>query len=59
MGERLYTESFIGRLGDELLKKEALTSLVEAKVLVEEVRSRTAICSFCTHCKTWKSKPVV
>jgi putative transposase len=36
--ENAYTESFIGRLGDELLKREAFTSLVEAKVLVEEYR---------------------
>lgn len=34
--ENAYTESFIGRLGDELLKREALESLVEAKVLVDE-----------------------
>ncbi len=36
--ENAYTESFIGRLGDELLKREAFASLVEAKVLVEEYR---------------------
>jgi putative transposase len=36
--ENAYTESFIGRLGDELLKREVFTSLVEAKVLVEEYR---------------------
>ncbi len=28
--ENAYTESFIGRLGDELLKREAFASLVEA-----------------------------
>ena len=36
--ENAYAESFIGRLGDELLKREVFTSLVEAKVLVEEYR---------------------
>jgi transposase InsO family protein len=34
--ENAYAESFIGRLGDELLKREVFTSLVEAKVLAEE-----------------------
>ncbi len=29
-------ESFIGSLGDELLKREVFVSLMEAKVLVEE-----------------------
>jgi transposase InsO family protein len=36
--ENAYGESFIGRLGDELLKREAFTGLLEAKVLVEEYR---------------------
>lgn len=36
--ENAYAESFIGRLGDELLKREVFTSLMEAKVLVEEYR---------------------
>jgi transposase InsO family protein len=36
--ENAYVESFIGRLGDELLKREVFTSLMEAKVLVEEYR---------------------
>lgn len=36
--ENAYVESFIGRLGDELLKREAFMSLMEAKVLVEEYR---------------------
>jgi putative transposase len=31
-----YVESFIGRFGDELLKREAFADLIEAKVLVEE-----------------------
>jgi putative transposase len=36
--ENAYGESFIGRLGDELLKREEFASLLEAKVLVEEYR---------------------
>jgi len=36
--ENAYAESFIGRLGDELLKREAFAGLVEAKVLVEDYR---------------------
>lgn len=36
--ENAYTESFNGRLGDELLKREEFGSLLEAKVLVEEYR---------------------
>jgi len=36
--ENAYAESFIGRLGDELLKREAFAGLVEAKMLVEEYR---------------------
>src|SRR5215213_8179062 len=37
--ENAYAESFIGRLGDELLKREVFTGLlVEAKVSVEEYR---------------------
>ena len=36
--ENAYTESFIGRFGDELLKREVFASLLEAKVLVEEYR---------------------
>jgi putative transposase len=36
--ENAYAESFIGRLGDEVLKREVFTSLVEAKVLAEEYR---------------------
>jgi len=36
--ENAYSESFIGRLGDELLKREEFGSLLEAKVLVEEYR---------------------
>jgi putative transposase len=37
--ENAYSETFIGRFGDELLKREAFTSLLEAKVLVEEYRN--------------------
>jgi putative transposase len=37
--ENAYSETFISRLGDELLKREMFTSLPEAKVLVEEHRS--------------------
>jgi putative transposase len=36
--ENAYVESFIGRFGDELLKREAFAGLVEAKVLAEEYR---------------------
>ena len=36
--ENAYAESFIGRFGDELLKREAFAGLVEAKVLAEEYR---------------------
>ena len=36
--ENGYAESFIGRFGDELLKREAFAGWVEAKVLVEEYR---------------------
>jgi len=37
--ENAYSETFIGRLGDELLKREEFTSLLEAKVPVEEHRN--------------------
>ena len=36
--ENAYAETFIGRFGDELLKREAFAGLVEAKVLAEEYR---------------------
>ena len=36
--ENAYTESFNGRFGDELLKREEFASVLEAKVLVEEYR---------------------
>jgi len=36
--ENAYGESFNGRFGDELLKREEFASLLEAKVLVEEYR---------------------
>src|SRR5437660_151264 len=36
--ENAYSETFISRLGDELLKREVFTGLLEAKVLVEEYR---------------------
>ncbi len=36
--ENAYAESFIGRFGDELLKREAFAGLVEAKVLVADYR---------------------
>jgi putative transposase len=40
--ENAYAESFIGRLGDELLKREVFTGLlVEAKVSVEECTAST------------------
>ena len=34
--ENAYSETFISRFGDELLKREVFSSLLEAKVLVEE-----------------------
>lgn len=37
--ENTYSETFIGRFGDELLKREVVTSLLEATVLIEEYRS--------------------
>jgi putative transposase len=37
--ENAYSETFISRLADELLKREAFTSLLEAKVLVEGYRN--------------------
>ena len=37
--ENAYSETFIGRFSDELLKREVFTNLLEAKVLVEEYRS--------------------
>ena len=36
--ENAYSETFNSRFGDELLKREVFTSLLEAKVLVEEYR---------------------
>jgi putative transposase len=37
--ENAYSETFISRFSDELLKREVFTSLLEAKVLVEEYRN--------------------
>ncbi len=37
--ENAYSETFISRLADELLNREAFTSLLEAKVLVEGYRN--------------------
>jgi putative transposase len=37
--ENAYSETFISRFSDELLKREEFTSLLEAKVLVEEYRN--------------------
>jgi putative transposase len=37
--ENAYSETFISRLGDELLKREVFSSLLEVKVLVEEYRN--------------------
>jgi transposase InsO family protein len=37
--ENAYSETFISRFGDELLKREVFAGLLEAKVLVEEYRS--------------------
>jgi transposase InsO family protein len=39
VGERLLGDVLIGRLGDELLKREVFSSLLQAKVLVEEYRN--------------------
>jgi putative transposase len=36
--ENAYSETFNSRFGDELLKREVFTSMLEAKVLVEEYR---------------------
>jgi putative transposase len=36
--ENAYSETFIGRFGDELLKREVFADLLEAKVLVEDYR---------------------
>jgi putative transposase len=37
--ENAYSETFISRFGDELLKREVFPNLLEAKVLAEEYRS--------------------
>jgi putative transposase len=37
--ENAYSETFNSRFGDELLKREVFTSLLEAKILVEEYRN--------------------
>lgn len=37
--ENLYSETFISRLRDELLKRKVFTNLLEAKVLVEEYKN--------------------
>jgi len=37
--ENAYSETFISRLRDELLKREEFTSLLEAKVLIKEYRN--------------------
>ena len=37
--ENAYSETFISRFSDELLKREVLTNLPEAKVLIEEYRN--------------------
>lgn len=39
MGEDAYSETFISRFGDELLKREVFSGLLEAKVLIEEYRN--------------------
>ena len=38
--ENAYSETFISRFGDELLKREEFSGLLEAKVPVEEYRNR-------------------
>jgi putative transposase len=37
--ENAYSETFISRFADELLKREAFTNLLEARVLIEEYRN--------------------
>ena len=37
-GEPAYSETFVSRCGDELLKREVFADLWEAKVLVEDYR---------------------
>jgi putative transposase len=37
--ENAYSETFISRFSDELLKREVFTNLLEAKVLIEDYRS--------------------
>jgi putative transposase len=37
--ENAYSETFISRFGDELVKREVFSGLLEAKVLVEEYRN--------------------
>ena len=37
--ENAYSETFISRFSDELLKREVFTNLLEAKVLAEEYRN--------------------
>jgi putative transposase len=37
--ENAYAETFLGRFGGELLKREVSANLLEAKVLMEEYRS--------------------
>jgi transposase InsO family protein len=37
--ENAYSETFISRFGDELLKREMFVDLLEAKVLIEDYRS--------------------
>ncbi len=38
MGERIYSETFISRLRDELLNTEVFANLLEAQVLAGEYR---------------------
>ena len=38
LSENGYTESFNGKLRDELLNREIFTTLTEAKILIEEWR---------------------
>ena len=37
--ENAYSETFISRFGDELLKREVFSGLLEAKILLEEYRN--------------------
>jgi putative transposase len=51
--ENAYSETFISRLADELLKREAFTNLLEAKVLVEGYRGTEATTTASSRTALW------